>query len=557
MKHWALILTTIAPLCVVGCGGDGGDASKPRAAKSSKSKGKATTSAMRKERNPRIFNRSLGEPEYLDPGLITESEGGTVTHDTFEGLYQYGPTHKEWLPGVAESHEVSLDGKTWTFKLRKTAKWSDGKPVTAHDFEWSWKRVLDPTTGSRYSGIMWVLDGAKAYNQNSDKTKSVELREKVGAKALDDYTFQVRLLAPTPYFLQLTAFYTFAPVPRHVVEKFGDKWARPENMVSNGPWTVTEWVSHQRIVAEKNPHYWDSEVATFDRINFLITQENTPAHNMYESNEIDFLENKLPPPVLPRYRRERFPDMQTSPYLGVYFYMFNVKRKPFDDVRVRQALNLAVNKAKIGKFVVKGGQEAATSIVHPGLEDTGYTLARGAQHDPDEARRLLAEAGFPGGKGFPYFKISYNTLETHKQLAEYVQQQWKRELGITCDLDNMEWKVLLKKQHAREFDMSRLAWIGDFLDPLTFLDLWEGDNPNNRTNWNHTGYNDLVAAARLEADPQKRLGLLNRAEQIYVEELPSMPLYYYVNHDLVKPWVKGYKAHLQGVHSTRFFRVEL
>ena len=557
MKNWAIILTAMAAMVVVGCGRDGPEAGKPKVAKSAKKKGKKAAKAIRKERNPKIFIRSLGEPEYLDPGLITESEGGTVTHDTFEGLYQYGPTHKEWLPGVAESHEVSSDGRTWIFKLRENAKWSDGKPLNAHDFEWSWKRVLDPQTASRYSAIMWVVDGAQAYNQNADPAQAAALREKVGVKALDDYTLRVRLLAPTPYFLQLTAFYTFAPVPRHVVEKHAGKWARPEHMVSNGPWTVTEWVSHQRIVAKRNPHYWDRAAISFDVIRYMITQENAPAHNMYEGNELDFLENRVPSSVLSRYRRERFVDLRTSPYLGVYFYMFNVKRKPFDDVRVRQALNLAVDKQKIGKFVVKGGQEAAESIVHPGLEDVGYDRAKGAAYDPDEARRLLAEAGFPDGKGFPGFKISYNTLETHKQLAEYVQQQWKKELGISCDLDNMEWKVLLKKQHAREFDMSRLAWIGDFLDPLTFLDLWEGDNPNNRTNWDHTGYNDLIDAARLEADPQKRLGLLNRAEQIYVEELPSMPLYYYVNHDLVKHWLKGYQPHLQGVHPSRFFKIEL
>ncbi|MCA9541119.1 MAG: peptide ABC transporter substrate-binding protein, partial [Myxococcales bacterium] len=252
-----MTLRTVLPLCacvlLAACSrkpAEGDAAKTPAAVKAAKS---ATVDpSARKERNPRIFRRSLGEPEYLDPGLCSESEGGIVTQDTFEGLYQYGPTHKEWMPGVAESYEVSADGRTWTFKLRQNAKWSDGKPVTAHDFEWSWKRVLDPATASRYAAILWVLEGAREYNQSPEGPARAALRDKVGVKAVDDFTLEVKLVAPTPYFLQLAAFYTYAPVPRHVIEKFGDKWARPENIVSNGPWKMVEWKSQQQIVAERN-----------------------------------------------------------------------------------------------------------------------------------------------------------------------------------------------------------------------------------------------------------------------------------------------------------------
>lgn len=516
--------------------------------------------ADRKERDPRVFLRSLGEPEYLDPGLISESEGGIVTHDTFEGLYQYGPTHKEWLPGVAESHEVSPDGRTWTFRLRQNAKWSDGKPVTAHDFEWSWKRVLDPKTASRYAGILWNIEGAREYNQNPEsdnEAKATALREQVGVKAVDDHTLAVKLVAPTPYFLQLTAFYTYAPVPRHIVEQHGERWARPENIVSNGPWKVVEWTNNQQIVAERNAHYWDPAKLPFDKIIYRITQENEPAHNMYLGNELDYLESKVPTTVLPKYFRERFPDFEVSPYLGVYFYMFNVKRKPFDDVKVRQALNLAVDKEKIGKYIAKGGQEPAATIVHPGLKEMGYDAPGGPEFDPDKARALLAEAGYPGGKGFPRVRISYNTLEAHKLIAEFIQQEWKKNLGVETDLDNMEWKVLLKKQHDRDFEVSRSSWIGDYLDPLTFLDLWEGENPNNRTNWADPTYDKLIDDARNEADPDRRLAMLRQAEELFIREVPAFPIYFYVKTDLVKPWLKGYQPHLQGIHAARFFRVEL
>ncbi len=550
----ALALLTAA--CTSKTDGDAGKTGEKTAAEKA-APGDETTAADRKERNPRVFMRSLGEPEYLDPGLISESEGGVIAHDTFEGLYQYGPTHREWVPGVAESHEVSPDGRTWTFKLRKNAKWSDGKPVTAHDFEWSWKRVLDPKTASRYAAILWVIDGAKAYNQNPDDAKAAGLRDAVGVKAVDDHTLEVKLVAPTPYFLQLTAFYTYNPVPKHAIEQHGDKWARPENIVSNGPWKVVEWSSQQQIVAELNPHYWDKAALPFDKIVYRITQENGPAHNMYLGNEMDYLDSKIPPAVVPKYTRERFAEMKTTPYLGVYFYMFNTQKKPFDDVKVRRALNLAIDKTKIGKFVVKGGQEPAYNIVHPGLAEMGYDVPKGPEFDPEKAKALLAEAGFADPSTFPRFQISYNTLEGHKLVAEYIQQQWKKNLGIECDLDNMEWKVLLKKQHERDFMVSRSSWIGDYLDPMTFLDLWEGDNPNNRTNWAHPEYDRLITAGRAEADPDKRMKLLRQAEEIFIEDVPAFPIYFYVKQDLVKPWVKGYQPHLQGIHMSRYFRIEL
>ncbi len=509
-------------------------------------------SKVRKEKDARVFHRSLGEPEYLDPGLISESEGGIVTHDTFEGLYQYGRTHKEWPPGVAEKHTISADGRTYTFNLRKNAKWSDGKPVTAKDFEYAWKRVLNPKTGSRYAAIMWLIEGAKAYNQGKGKAEDVKL------KAVDDYTFEVTLIAPTPYFIQLTAFYTYQPVPQHVIEKHGDKWARPENIVSNGPFKMTEWRSRQRIVAEGNPHYWDKKAIPFDKVVYHIVQTNEPAWRLYESHDLDFLESRVPETELPKLIKTSNPEHQMKPYMGVYFYMFNVKEKPFDDVRVRHALNMAVDKSKIGKFVIKGGQEAAWDIVHPGLAAMGYKPPAGQdKYDPDKARKLLGAAGFPGGKGFPNFKISYNTLEGHKAIAEFIQQEWKKNLGINCDLDNMEWKVLLKKQHAREFQVSRSSWIGDFLDPMTFLDLWEGENPNNRTNWDNDEFDKLMADALSATDAKARMGMLNKAAEIYARDLPAMPVYFYVKHDMVKPWLKGYKWHLQGVHPVRWFRVEL
>lgn len=500
------------------------------------------------------FRRSLGEPEYLDPNKISENEGGTVTLDTFEGLYRYGPTADDIRPGVAERHEVSEDGKTYTFYLRKNAKWSDGKPVTAHDFVYSWKRLLDPATASRYTEIMSMIVGAEAFSKSSAAERDA-LREKVGVEALDDHTLKVDLLYPTPYFISLTAFYSFCPLPRHVIEAHGDQWTRPENIASNGPWVMIERKQQERIVTERNPHYWNPTKVPFERVVYRIFENQEPAHNLYKAGGLDFLDSRIPPNDLPTYIANQHPELHSQPQLAVYYYMFNVAEPPFDNVLVRRALNMAVNKPDIGRAVAKGGQAPAYSIVHPELASVGYRGPTGPTFDPDTARDLLAEAGFEGGEGFPTFKISYNTLEGHKQIAVFIQQQWKQNLGIDAEPDNMEWKVLLKKHQSKEFQVSRAAWIGDYIDPMTFLDLWRGANPQNHTNWSNDRFDDLIEQARREVNSEKRMQLLAEAEQIFIDEVPAMPIYFYVDHDLVKPWVSGHYPHLQDIHPARYFRI--
>ncbi len=570
MKSTSLTFLALIGLLVSGCQSKSPADVTPPSARSASPSGAASTASAapaslpsaagavgRKDRDPRVFHRSLGEPEFLDPGLCSESEGGTVIHDTFEGLFIYGATQERVEPGVAESVEVSPDGKTYTFKLRAGMKWSDGTPLGAKDFEWSWKRVLDPKTGSRYTDIMAPIEGAMAYARSDEKADRAALREQVGVKAKDDLTLEVKLVGPTPYFKALTAFYTYAPVPRHVVEKLGDQWTRPENVVSNGPWKLSEWKSKQHIIATKNENYVGKDTLPFDKVVYHIAENNEPLHNMYLAGEVDFLDSRVPESDLPRYIKEKNPDLRKNPYLGSYYYMFNTKKAPFDDVRVRRALNHAIDKAQIGEFVIKGGQVAATQIVPPDLKAFGYQPPSGPDFDPDAARKLLAEAGFPDGKGFPRFQITYNTLEGHKLIAEFVQQQWKKNLGIDCDLANMEWKVLLKKQQEHDFEVTRSSWIGDFLDPLTFLDLWEGKNPNNRTQWDNPKFNALIGQSRLDGDAARRLGLLREAEQLFLDEMPALPLYFYVKYDMVKPWLDGYSEHLQGVHLAKYFKIRM
>lgn len=548
----ALLHTTLIVLAagiLAACGGNGGSNTRTVSAEALR--------AARAEQDPRVLHRSLTEPQYLDPGIVTESEGGTVTFDTFEGLYVYGPSHDEMRPGVATDMEVSEDGTVYTFTLRQNARWSDGAPVTAHDFEWSWKRVMNPATASQYAAVMNIIEGAEAYNACQDEAACAHLRAAVGVRALDDYTLEVRLVGPAPYFQELTGFYTYAPVPRHVVEEHGDRWARPEHMVSNGPWTVTEWSSLQRIVAVKNPHYWDAANMPFDRIVYHISEEMQPHWNMYQAGELDLLlKNRIPPSVVPRMMRERPDDFRLSPFLSTYFYLFNAEEELFDDLKVRKALSLAIDKSKIGDFVLKGGQLPAVGPVPPALQDLGYEPAEGEIYDPIRARELLAKAGYPNGEGFPRIKISYNTDEGHKLVAEYVQQEWKKNLGIESDLENMEWKVLLNTMTNRDYQIARYGWIGDFVDPMTFLDLFESTNPNNRAGWKNDAYDALIDAARNEADPERRYEILQEAEALFLEEMPAIPLYYYVVQDMVKPWVKGYEPHLRGHHLAKYLRID-
>ncbi|MFN3197440.1 MAG: peptide ABC transporter substrate-binding protein [Bradymonadia bacterium] len=550
-------------LCLIGCSDKGGQAPAHRASKKTDAQTqstlntKAVAGPTRRERDPRVFHRSLSEPDTLDPALILSTEGATIAFDTFEGLYINAADHTTWQPGAALRHEISKDGLVWTFHLRENGRWSDGTPVTARDFEYAWKRVLDPKTASKTaSWLAGFIKGGQAYNSSTAKDDQTALREAVGVKALDDVTLQVTLEAPQPLFHALTAYQAFSPVPRHVVEQHGDAWVKPAHIVSNGPWKTVEWKSKQRITLEKNAHYWGAANLPFDTIVYHITQEAEPAHNLYLAGEIDFLQGKIPPSSLPKYIEEKRPDLKVSPYVGVYQFLFNTQVPPLNDKRVRHALNMAINKAEVGKYVVKGNQPPATSIVHPALEHMGYAPVAGAGFDPDKARALLAEAGFPDGKGFPRLKLSYNTLERHKLVAQYLQEQWRKHLNINIELENMEWKVLMSRQRQLDFHISLGGWVGNAFDPLAFLVLWEGDSSFNRVKWRNADYDAHIAEARQAHTLESRNAALRKAEQVWVDELPAMPVYFLNNYDLAQPWLDGYQAHITGTHLSRYFKVK-
>lgn len=494
------------------------------------------------------------EPQYLDPGKATGIPEFTVILNLFDGLVRYD-LKGEIKPSVAERWDISDDMLTYTFYLRKDTKWSNGEPVTAHDFEYSWKRALSPALASEYAYQLWYLKNGEAYNSGK-----ITDPEEVGVKATDDYTLKVELESPTPYFLSLLTFTTYLPVCKNVVEKNPD-WAKSTtDYVSNGPFKMKEWVHKDKIIVEKNPNYWDANVVKLGEITFTMVESGTTELAMFESGQLDFATN--PPPVeFDRLKKEG--KLTIEPYIGTYYYLFNTTKAPFNDKKVRKALTFAIDRKSIVENITKGEQKIALAYVPYGIQDAtsdkDFRVVGGdffTDNNVEEAKALLSDAGYPNGKGFPKFQLLYNTSEVHKSIAEAIQQMWKENLGIDCELVNQEWKVYLDNRSKLQYDIARAGWIGDYPDPTTFLDMFVGNSGNNDTGWNNPQYNDLIAKAKNEKDNWLRMTLLHQAEEVLMDELPILPIYFYTRPLMIKPWLKDYISSLLGYTDFKWAYVE-
>lgn len=500
-----------------------------------------------------LWINNMSEPEWVDPGLCADSVGGEIILNTFAGLVQLHPKTLDPMPDVAERWEQSADGRIYTFHLR-TTHWSDGTPVTAHDFAWSWKRVLDPRTASKYATFLYVVKNGAAFHQGK------VLRNDVGVRALDERTLRVELEEPVPYFLALASFYTTMPVPRHVLERLAregknpDLWTRPEHWVSNGAYKVTEWVFRQHLRLEKNPHYWDQANVRTPKIKLAMVDSTTTALNLYRAGELDWIgtNTNLPAEFLDHLRR--FKDFDAAPFLTVYWYWLNTTKPPLNDVRVRQALSLAIDRVAIVKHVKRSDEIPLASIVPDGL--AGYRALDLPLFDPVRARALLAEAGYPGGAGFPEVTLIYNTSEGHKQLAEAVQQMWKKHLGVTIRLENQEWKVFLSHLGAATFDIARLGWSGDYSDPYTFLEVLSPHSGNNHSRWRDARYGEMLTEANATHDPKERLDKLREAERYMMDQVPLIPLYVYSRDHVIKPYVRGLWNNYQDRHPYKYLWID-
>lgn len=620
------------------------------------------------------------EVRTIDPAKASGNPENRIINGLFEGLlrsvppedYQqkYGPNDNVPLvvrPGMADLPELSEDGKTYTFRILPGRVWSDGSPVTSHDFAWSWRRMLHPDTASEYSyQITSYVVGAQAYNASEVKEGDlveIELRDRrdalqafprgtivrgtlkgiqrepkpnvegltkkevgramgewqdrflyevevtsvtpaehlgegiaskaaegieagknflfcksddvahpegkkvygamhvlpdfektVGIATPDEKTLVVNLKARTAYFNDLVAFYPLYPVHRGCVEKFGSPaWTKPGNIVSNGPFVLELRRIRDRLRMRKNPKYWDTDRVKLQTIDAFAVKSETTSLNMYMSGQLDWA-TVMPVAMIPELKKELGTQFPSNAMLTVYMYRLNVTRPGLDNVKVRKALNLAIDKRQICEILTKAGELPADALVPPGLG--GYQSASGGEFNVEEAQRLLAEAGYPGGRGLPKLEILYNDLDAHRSIAETIQQFWRKNLGVETDLRGMEFAVALDLQNKLQYDVARAGWIADYPDPNTFLDMFTSTSEQNQTGWKNAKFDGLIEQARQEADPAKRMQILHDAEALLMEEQPIIPLYHYVSKNLVKPHVKGFFLNVQDLHPLTLISID-
>lgn len=497
------------------------------------------------EKSPVVMNWNLSsDPKTIDPGLNGANDGGHIIGNTFEGLVR--ERSGEVVPGIAKSWDTSEDGKTITFHLRES-KWSDGSPLTAHDFVYAWKRAIDPATASEYGWIWHYTNVFKAEAANSGE---VSLDE-VGIRAVDDLTFEVTLSAPTDYFVSLSSFYHFKPVKQSSVEDpagADGAWAKdPALAVSNGPFKLTSYKIGDGLTLEKNEYFWKKEEVGIDVINVKFIDSASTGYTAYKAGEFDFLDqNSIPPAEIPALIAEN-PEFYVYPLLGTYYYNFNMDLDLWKDVRVRRAMAYAIDREKIVETLARGNV-AAAGFIPPGfVDDQGRDFFEtagtyGVATDSsaiEEAQRLLAEAGYPNGEGFPSFVLMYNTAEGHQLVAEMVQEMWKTNLGIECTLENQEWAVFQDTRKAGDYEVSRGGWLTDFMDPMGMLAIFVDGNTYNDPNYNNPAYNEAMKRAS-SSYGKEHYDALYEAQDIMMNDMPIVPVYHYTSFFLSSPKIKGW-----------------
>ena len=490
----------------------------------------------------------MGEPASMDPHYVSGTWENNIVGDMFLGLMTEDPKAQPVL-GAAESYNVSNDGRVYTFKIRDH-KWSDGTPVTAADFAFSFQRLLDPASATEYAYLMYIIKNAEAVNTGKMKP------EELAVKAVDDKTLEITLNEPAPYFLAALTHYTAYPVPKHVVEKHGKEWSKPDNIVVNGPYTLSSWVPNATVKLEKNPEYYDLGSLQIDTLVFHTQEDRVAIQKRFRAGEIDIARDFSSDQM--GWLQENMPnETKIAPYLGIYYYPMNTSKPPFDDVRVRKALSMAINREAIMKKVLKSGEIAAYSFVPPGIgnykKDPSYVSWKGMKYKDRlaEAKSLLADAGYSKDKPLK-FTLRYNTSENHKRVAIAVVDMWKS-LGVEAELFNSEVKVHYADLKTGDFEVARAGWIGDYNDPQNFLSLLEKrTGPNNYGRYDNDQFNKLMMDAEKENDITKRADIMAKAEAIAMEDQPVIPIYYYVSKNLVSQKVKGWVDNAQDIHRWRY-----
>ena len=496
-----------------------------------------------------VLHRGNGaEVQTLDPHKAEGVPSSNILRDLYEGLTIEAPDGRV-IPGAAESWQISDDGRTYTFHLRRNARWSNGDPVTAEDFVYGLRRSVAPATGSKYSQILAPILNAE------EVIAGRKPPEALGVEAIDGHTLKITLKAATPYFLGLLNHSSTYPAHRPSVEKHGGQFSRPGKLVSNGAYRLSEWVVQSHVRLDRNPHYWDDGNTTIETVYYYPIEDQSTELKRYRAGELDITE-AIPLQQFRWIRKNLASELRVSPYLGTYYFGYNLTRPPFrENLKLRRALSMAINREILTEKITGMGEKPLYSWVPEGIP--GYTPARLDYADwPHgkriaEARRLYAEAGY--SKGNPLtVEIRYNTSENHKKVAIAIAAMWKQALGVRVKLVNEEWKVFLEnRKQKRLTQVFRAGWIGDYNDPFTFMEILHSRHGLNDSAYRNPDYDKLLEQASMEPDPQERFALMHQAEAMALRDHPVIPLYGYVSKHLVKPWVGGFTPNILDHHYTK------
>ena len=494
-----------------------------------------------------LVRNNGSEPASLDPHKVESDVEFNIISDLFDGLVSVSPAG-EIQPRLAEKWE-NKDNTVWTFHLRPGITWSDGTPITAEDIVWSWQRLVDPKTASPYAsypGSMRIVNGA-------DIAEGKKAPESLGVKAINDTTLEVTLTQPNAAFLAMLAHPSLVPIDKVLVGRFGDKWTKPEHFVSSGAYKLSQWVVNERIVAVRNPKYWDNEHTVINKVTYLPISSEAADVNRYKAGEIDIVYT-VPINQFAQLKKTLGSELDVSPQLATYYYQFNTTRPPFNDARVRKALNLALDKDIIAGKVLGQGQRPAWLISQPDIGGVKLQNPDYASWPMDkriaEAKKLLAEAGFNDSHPLS-FNLLYNTSESHQRIAIAASSMWKKNLGVEAKLQNQEWKTMLDTMHTHNFDAVRYAWIADYDDAATFLNTFRTGDSQNTTQYSNPDYDRALANAAKSKTAEERGKFYQQAEDLLGRDVPAIPVYHYVRTHLVKPWVGGFTPDKLGYYYTK------
>lgn len=488
------------------------------------------------------------DPDTIDPALNSSVDGATMIIHAFEGLYTLDKDGIP-VPGQAESYDISDDKKVYTFHLRDNLKWSDGTPLKASDFIYAWNRAVSPDTASDYENMFAVIDGYVYDDPNTEKIDE-RANTKLNITAPDDKTIVVTLKNAVPYFLELTAFPTYSPVRQDIIEEKDDAWATEvASYIGNGPYKVVEWVPGSHITMAKNENYWNYKELGTEKIKFVLMEDDGARLTAFEKREV-LLIDQMPNDAIDAWRDK--PEFNLEAQVGTYYVSFNVKKAPLDNPKVRQALILAVDRDFICKNIGKTGQEPAGAYVALGLFDSKpsreFREVGGDYYDPTakaneenlaKAKQLLAEAGYPEGKGLPAMEYLYNEGSGHQAIGEALQDMWKK-IGVNINLVSQDWATFLNTRKNGEYYIARNGWLGDYNDPISFLDMWVTGGGNNDAQWSNAEYDKLITEIKASSDQEERFTKMHQAEKIIFDEWMLCPIYYYVDLYLLDQRVEGF-----------------